>query len=103
MAENGLGNAGRGGIARAWHLMVLESGELGACGDGMVGNTLGQQNGIVMIETAYLDFFSHSGGLGIARSQCLFTLAENSGLPLAMAVVGGLLLVWDPSISLIGS
>ena len=36
MVENGLGNARRGGIARVGHLMVLEAGELGAWGDGMV-------------------------------------------------------------------
>ena len=52
-------------------------------------------DGLVM--TWFFCIFS-AGGLGKAGNQCLFTLVENTGLPLAMVVIWGLLLVWDPSI-----
>ena len=49
-----------------------------------------------MVRTAYLDFLCSAGGLGMAGSQCLFTLVLNSGLPLATAAVLGVAACMGP-------
>ena len=83
-----------GGIARLGCLMVLEAGELGTWGDRMV---------LEYIELPTLTSF--------VVLVVLKWLEVNASSPLLRTVVfllpwwlsGGLLLVWDPSVTLIGS
>ena len=95
MAENGLGNAGRG------ELLEWRPNGLGSRGI----RCLGWRNGPGMYRIAftYLDFLCSADGLvmtgfycifsagdpGMTGNQCLFTLVENSGLPLVTAVIWG--------------
>ena len=99
-AENGLGNA-RGGNCQSGVPNGLRSRGI---------RHLGWRNGPGKHRIAYLDFHCSAGGpemvgfycifsadgLGMAGSQCLFTLAENSGLPLATAVVLGVAACVEP-------
>ena len=85
---------GVGGIARVGYLMVLEAGELGTWGDGMVLEYVELPTLTSFVALLVLEWLEVN-----ASSSLLGTVV----FLLPWQLSGGLLLVWDPSVLLIGS